>query len=91
MTVYDEKAMAKVVNRTNMPSDKLLSVTPGALAYRGFATAITLAGEDVILMASSMVKLANAFDAAGGSGYDPAKAHPVVLTRRDFAQLDDEL
>jgi len=96
MTTYDVKAMAKSVaktmNTTDMPSERLVSCTPGALAYRGFATAVELGGADVILMATDMVKLKNAFNAVNSRDeFDPKKAHNVVLTHRDFVELDDEL
>lgn len=92
----------KPLNRViSLPREEVLSVTKGSVAHTGRAMAITLAGEDVIVIARNLPQLDIVFNyieahMCGGRAHLMrtlrTEACPeVAVTQRNNLKYDDEL
>lgn len=77
---------------STFPLEAILEVTPGAMAYRGSAMAVTIAGENVIVLARSLSSLNIVFNKLEpGETLMANKCPDIVIVQRAEATLDDEL
>jgi len=78
----------------NYPKETAEFVTPGSIAFIGWATAVEQGdnGEHIIIMARNKRKLAEAFRSMNGNGeLDERGAYRVVIIQASDVKLDDEL
>ena len=82
----------KAARHVKLPRESALKVEKGAAAYLGVATAINVAGEDVIILAKNSLALMTVHQRITNfADFKLGLVHKAVIMAASSVELDDEL
>lgn len=88
----ERRRQQKMARKVKMPREDVVSITEGAPGYRGVATTISVAGEDIIIMAKNGSALMIAHQKLTNfAEFQTWLVHKAVLVAARDVKIDDEL
>lgn len=90
--VEERRRHQKAGKKASLPTEEAVRVKRGAVAYRGAVTAVTVAGEEVIIMAKNSRSLMIAHQKLTKfAEFRLGLVHKAVIMSASDVDLDDEL
>lgn len=88
----ERRRQQKMARKVKMPREDIVSITEGAPGYRGVVTTVSVAGEDIIIMAKNGSTLMIAHQMITNfAEFRCGLVHKAVVVAARDVEIDDEL
>lgn len=88
----ERRRQQRMAKMARLPREEVIEVTEGATAYRGVVTSVTVAGEQVIIMAKTGSALMIAHQKITNfAEFKCGLVHKAVIMAARDVEIDDEL